>query len=489
MDSGKKPGVRGWILTVFVAFSLVGGGASAEGRFRPETGGALDLPEAMQVAASRNLPLMVRELEREQSRAGASQARVAYRPSLRVSVARRSETRADETEVVSDAHRASLGWASPWGTSLQVSASGSRIDSGGNAGGSHGASVGVSASQPLLRGAWLDGAYSGVRIADIDVEIARARFVRQLNDFLIQAESAYWELAFAQADLTIKTRSRDRAQKQFEDTQENIRRGILAPAEVYIVEENLVFFEGQLVRARESLALAQNRLGRLLNLRPGVELVASGSLDGESSIPGLKESTQRAMETSPELHIQHLQVRRAGVQLAFDENQVLPAVDLEASMALLGNDEDAGGAWGQSFEGSRPDWRVGVQVEVPLGWDVLGARVERAEMGKRGRLLGLKEAEVQVKHRIYDLLVSLKAQVERLALVQRRVGLARKKLEAEKERYQNGISNLDAVSRFQRDLDNTLVSEQRARVEVRISRSRLLSAQGELHKIYGLEVE
>ena len=109
----------------------------------------------------------------------------------------------------------------------------------------HDASLEISLKQPLLKNGWRTGAATPLKKAQLDVEQQKESFRLRINQLIVDIESAYWRLALAQADLIIKRRSQEIAQQQFEDTRENIRRGILAPSEIFVVEENLVRFQQQ----------------------------------------------------------------------------------------------------------------------------------------------------------------------------------------------------------------------------------------------------
>jgi outer membrane protein len=454
---------------------------------------ALSLREAQQVAATQNYQILIQRQQREEAALGARAARLPYTPVLSL----RAEGRegALVTNVGGAAQRrrsvnygGALGWSAPTGTALELSL-GASEQLAGAFGPPYASSLGLSVTQPLLRGAWEVGAYTPALEADVDAELQRALLRSSLNELLLQVEVAYWELAFAQADLAIKTRSRARAQQQYEDTRENIRRGILAEPEIYVVEENVVFFEGQLNQAGESLVLARSRLARLLQLPLGAPLVASDDLEGAlGPLPVEEEARAEALSLNPELVARRLEARRARLRLAFEERQAWPSLDVSATLALNGLDEDRAGSWAQVGGAAQPELRLGVVFSVPLGEEARRGRAEAAEAASARRVLALKDTEQRLEYAVRDLLTSLRAQEERLALTRRRVELARLKLEAEVERYKSGISNLDAVSRFQRDLDTALIGERRARVELLVARSRLLVAQGTLHERRGVEV-
>ncbi len=379
-------------------------------------------------------------------------------------------------------------WRTPYGSVAEVTASATEQLAGTLSG--HDATLLFALSQSLLDGGWRSGAFTQPALADVDAEIQRQLYLAALNSLLVDVEAAYWELAFADADLAIKTRSRDRAQVQFEATQENIRRGLLAEADIFVVEENLVFFESQLARARQARLTAQRRLARLLaaNTESPYTPADALAIDDRLQIPAGPDAVATAIERNPSLISETLRVRRAQIALAFEDNRALPQLDLRASLALNGLAGADDPTWAQVFAGERVDARAGVVFSVPLAWDPDRAAVDRASSDKRAALERLAETESEVRFSVADLLTALDTGHERLALARRLVKLAESKLSAEVDKYENGISTLNDVVRFQRDLDSSLIGARRIEVDLRVTRARLSAAMGTLHLEYGLEV-
>mgnify|MGYP001943518813 CR=1 FL=1 len=445
--------------------------------------------QALQMAAERNYGVMVERLATKAADENTALARLTYIPTLNINAsyfdnaaqnARPAQSGADLTGLVN--------WNTPWGMALTAGLT----SNGRFAGALNPASTALfmAASQSLLRGGFEAGAFTPALEADVQADVQRQRLRQTLNDLLVQVEAAYWELAFAQTNVEGRLRSLERARAQYEDTRENIDRGLLAEADIFIVEENVVLFEDQWVRAKESLKLARSRLAQLLQLGPGVWPQATDSLEQAlETPPSLMEASRVALQNNPAVRVQHLLARLANIRLSFNENQALPSLDLEASLRLNGQGEGFGEAYGESFAADQPDWRVGVVFEVPLWWSGNAARVARSELDVEQRLVDVKDIEQQVQFDIQERLINFDTLTRRLELAQKRLKLAQGKLDAQMERYRNGISTLDEVVRFQRDLDSALIAEQRVRVELLRARSLLLQAQGTLHDVYGVGVE
>ncbi|MBI5545717.1 MAG: TolC family protein [Deltaproteobacteria bacterium] len=226
---------------------------------------------AVRRAVSSNLVLLTKRLEMRRQHLLARAAWQPYSPSLILEADyRKAEADAFGREQVLS-YAAGVALKTPIGTTVGASVGMNQglapaSTTGAQSGYAADGEVSLNVTQPLLRGGWLQGAALPLREAELLDSIQRELFRDELNALIAEVDAAYWDLAVAEADLAIKTRSRDRARQQRDDTGENIRRGILAPGEIYVVEENVVFFEQELLRAEESLRTARRRMAELLAL-------------------------------------------------------------------------------------------------------------------------------------------------------------------------------------------------------------------------------
>ena len=458
----------------------------------------LDRRRAAQIAAERNLDLIIERLERDRSALASEAAWRPFVPELSVDFdyghRRGAATHAQgfdqeqgfegEAQVTM---RSTLGTSAALAVGHAVSSTHPDSDPFDPRQSPH---LTLTLTQPLLRDAGRVGAATDLLLAQVDAQAQRARFVRALNDVLVAVEEAYWALAFSQADVRIKTRSRDRAQQQVDETVENIRRGILAESERYIVEESLLLFEQSRIRAEEARAQAASRLARLLEMPPGQTLVALATLE-QADRPDHDPETavDLGIETSPTLQVARLEARRAEIQLAHHENQTLPALDLTASLGLRSDESSAVDAYRSLDPTTDRGLAVGLSFSIPLGGGADVARIERAQAATRQSRLRLDQLVTDLRFRIHDALRRLSAHAETLKLARKVVGMAKLKLDAEREKYRGGVSTLADVVRFQRELDTALIGERQAAVALNTAQSRLRAAQGVLHQDLGLSVE
>lgn len=444
--------------------------------------------EAVRLATERNLALLVERMQQQVAELEAREARRPYVPRVFLGPSYSTSpatfvrppqfTRAVDVE-------GGLRWSNRYGTDMAVTAAMTPWFDGFAP--LPLTSIEASLSQALLRDGWGNG--NLVDVADLDVELQRAAFLSALNDFLVQVERAYWELAYAEADVAIKQRSRDRAKQQYEDTKENIERGLIAPGDIFVVEENLVIFEEQLLRSRERLKLASLQLSRLLQLDASA-VRAADSLDSLPSPapPVAKRAVERALQESPRVEVERVALQQADERAKFDANQAQPTLDLNAAVALNGLDENRSQAWRETLSAEFPSVRVGLLFELPVLRGPDTARVERSELQLRQQQKRLEDARSEITYDVRAIVTRLATRVESLELAGRRVELAEKKLDAEQSKYQRGLSTLNDVVRFQRDVDTALIAERRARVDVITLKAELVAAQGVLHRSVDLEV-
>ncbi len=449
----------------------------------------LSLREAVQTGVAQNLDLMTERLRLDRQRRLERGVWAGYSPTvvLDADLVRLRSALDPQGRRTVHTHSAGIVWRTPVGTTL--SAEGVMVRGLAGDGTAHQGGLVFGVSQPLLRGGWMTGAALPLREADLQSALQRESFRFALNALMVDVETAYWDLALAAADVEIKQRSLERAVSQFEDTQENIRRGILAPSEIYVVEENVVFFRQEVVQSAENHARARRRLAELLQLHSDESIAVTDPLEGpELELPLEAQVLSVGMDLHPLIVAQRHRLALSEVRQRYAKNQSLPSLDLTGSLSLLGQDPRYGGALGAAVSDSSPEARVGLRFALPLDRGAERALVDGAILDSERERVEVANTERQVTFEIVNGLSELRTNVALLSLTEKQVELAELKLAAETEKYQSGLSTLVDVVRFQRDVDNAQIRLQRVRRQVRVGRVRLLAAQGDLHLRRGVEV-
>ncbi len=450
----------------------------------PATARVLPRLAAISQGVERNQRLLAERLERERARHAESGAWSPFSPTL---IAASSYRHTEDPNPTNDRldYALGAGWRSIVGTHVEATVG---ADQGLDAP-PHQPQVSVSLEQPLLKGGWLAGAGLPLTEAQLGARLQAEVYRGALDALIVQVDAAYWELALAQADLDIKTRSVRRAEEQYRDTRENIRRGILADAELHVVEENLVIFQQEHLRARERLFLARRGLAELLYLAPEEALAADDAFDVSGvTLPDAAEAVARALRENPDVCAQRVRVEQARARVRNQANQVLPSLALQSSLGLRSPDTDYAAAWSGLGTDPALDARVGLRLEVPLDRGAVGAGLDAAEAAERRAEAELAQAENRARFEVENALTSLTSALALSRSSARQVELAELKLAAQMDKYRNGLSTLNDVVRFQRELDEALIAARRVARDVRVGQARLLRAIGTLHVAVGVEV-
>jgi outer membrane protein TolC len=446
---------------------------------------------ALQTAAAGNLGVLTARLARDTAVYSASASRREFVPALVLTTTYDDTFDATDTapENVRRArsidYGAGVDWHAPSGTTVDLSVSQSHAVTGAE---DDDSAIGMSLTQPLLKDGWRAGAASEMRQEDLEAAIQRESFRSYLNDFLVEVDAAYWDLAFGQANIEITRRSLERAKSQYEDTKENIRRGLLPETDVYVVEENVVSFEQQLLAAEQDLTSASSRMAALLQQHPGSRYIAVDALDFDPVLPDAAEATREALEDHPSLAARRLSLEKAHVKLSYAKNQALPSLDLSASFSLNGVSGSAAEAWSEVSAADKPAFGVGLSFSMPLWLGPELANVHGGEAETKRQLLALKLEETRLAFAVRDALAQLETQKKKLVLAQRIYQLAEKKLEAEVEKYKNGVSRLPEVVRFQKELDSALLSFRAVQKQLLVNYAQLLRTEGRLDRDAGVAV-
>lgn len=341
-------------------------------------------------------------------------------------------------------------------------------------------------NQPLLRDFGTDINRRGILIARNTLGITREAFRSRLMDTAVSVEQAYLDLVYARRNVEVVKESLFLARDQSRITQIRIDVGASAPLDILQPRVQMATSEEQLIFAVAAVRDAEDRLRALLNLdrsewdRPIVPTdevtFAPVTLDVDTAVA-------RALELRPEMRQQDLTIETRRVQYLFARNQVLPRLDVGLSYNASGvagraleldpttgeptgnfNTTNYGRAVNQVFQNEFPTWSLGFSVAVPI--TNIGARAERRraeldlEREQMSRLNVEQIVALDVRQSARDVDTAGRSIIASRAARD----AAERNLEAERRRYENGMTTNFQVLQVQQQLADARVRELRALV-------------------------
>ena len=362
-----------------------------------------------------------------------------------------------------------------------------------------GSSVGLTVTQPLLRGFGMSLNRRFIRIAGDEQKIGNLLFRQQLIATVYGVIRLYTDYVALYQDLKVKQESVRSAEKLLADVQAQVEEGTLAPveqtranAQVFSTRQDLVNAQGLL---EEQEAILKNVLTREGNQNLEVRsahVIPTDILEipQQDEIRPIQDLTAQAMANRPDLAQARLQLDISKIGIEGSRSATRPEVDLVGIMqnnGLAGTlnplqptaDPSLTGGYGgvldQIFSRKYPTYGIGLQFNLPIHNRIAEADLARDEINlKRSQIL-VREFENQARLEVEDALIAMRrARASYDAATEARK-LQEQSLEVEQAKFEVGASTSFFVIQYESLLAqarSTEVAAQSAYVEARAALQR-----------------
>ncbi|HUM02340.1 MAG TPA: TolC family protein [Thermoanaerobaculia bacterium] len=341
-------------------------------------------------------------------------------------------------------------------------------------------SLTVGATQPLLKNFGSTVNTRFVVQANYGRDTSAWTFVSAVQTVVQLVENAYWDLVYARALLKSRQEALAIAKDLNRITQIKIDVGTLAPIDIVQTEVTVAQREQDIITAEGQIGDAEDRLRRILNVRTLPDwqrpIVTTDLPTMEPTAFSVEEGMKRALETRPEVRQNLIDIESKKLTLAFNQNQLKPQLDLSASYGYAGIGANYAGilpdgsegqlgygdAFSNLFNRDFPAWTVGLVFHLPIPNKTSKNNVAIASSDlelSRTNLVLLKQnlwLEVRTAARGVD------TALRTIAAAKKARELAERNLDAEKKKFENGMSTTFQVSSIQNDLTNARATELQA---------------------------
>jgi HAE1 family hydrophobic/amphiphilic exporter-1 len=336
-------------------------------------------------------------------------------------------------------------------------------------------------SQPLLRDRTIDGARQQLVIAKRNQEISELAFQQAVAQTVAVVKLAYWDLKSALANVALQQRSLDLAGELAAQNKARVDVGQLPPLDLVAAESEVALRREQLIVARAAAADAEDRLRRLI-IPPGDATVWRLRLEpvdeplAGAPPPDVDAAIRNVIAQRLDLQQARRQIENAATLVQYFDNQRLPDLRLEASYRPVGLGgtqlirdgfpgpvvdrvgTSFGSALGQVFTGDFPSWTLGLTLSYPLGRSYEEAGLARAELQRRQAEARVASLEIDAVEQVRIAARQIGSTAERIEATRAAAELAEQRLDAERKRFEVGMSTSFLVTQAQRDLVQAQVS-------------------------------
>jgi len=370
-------------------------------------------------------------------------------------------------------------------------------------------SLGLTVTQPLVRGFGLNLNRRYIRIAANEQRIASYLFENQLNYTVYGVIRLYTDFVALFEDVKVKQETVKAAEKLLADTQAQVTEGTLAPveltranAEVYSTRQDLInsrgLFDEQEAILRRVLTRDEDEQLR------GTHILPTDALDipAQDDVRPIQDLIADAMAARPDINHSRLQMENSLITLEGSRNATRPEVDL---VGTLQNNGLAGPATGyqlqQVFAGGYgsalpqvlahdyPTYAIGVQVTVPLRNRVAEADRARDEVLVKQTQVRYKQLQNLVALQIEDALIAMRRSRASYEAASQARKYQQESLEAEQARFEVGASTAFFVIQYESLLAQAESTEVAAKSSWLKARAALEFATGRLLRDNGVSLD
>jgi len=473
--------------------------------------GAVTLEQCIQLALENNLSLRITNYQPRLAALNLRGAYGAYDPrfslggtdSFRESKGRQNplEFTIPSSETDSFRHNIGLNGVTPFGTRYNIGLNSSETtgtDSRDFPFGSYGTGFGASITQPLLRGAWIDGTRMNIKLQKQQVENSSLTVIRQITQTVSSVELAYYALIASRENVKVAEETLALTEQNFSNQKRRAEVGTLAKSQLPQLEAELYSQKASLLSVQNMYADSVNTLKRLLTDDFGAvlatELLPVGELNPVQTVFSLNDSWDKALNQRPEILQSQISLENADIRLRYNKNQLYPQLDLRATYGLSGSDSavvkfmdktpfvESNASFNNAFRdvsrGDYPNYSIGLQFSIPIPNRSARASYETAQEQKEQAVLQHKELEQSIMVEIDRLIRDAEYRFEQITVSRQARLSSELALQNETKRYNEGAIENYQVLQAQRDLTNRRYSEINAKVQYLTALSRLAQAEG-----------
>jgi outer membrane protein TolC len=464
----------------------------------------LSLDQAIEVALRQNLGLIIQRYVREQRRLDILNALGIYdlRADATAAASRSDERSFDPFDPTSSENQRfdfGVTQLTPWGGDVSVGLDSSRNSAtfpqtpAGRVPTSYSGRLSFGYTQPLLRNFGRLATDRPVLLAQISNQSSRQEIERQATLTIQQVVNAYWDLVGAQEQLVVSQESLSLARELHDRNRIQVDVGTMAPLELVQSEAAIATREEGIISSQAAVGDAGDELRRLLNVPPGelwelpIQATTRPETDERPAID-LEEAIRTAYEERPEIRQQQLVIEQSQLNSRFFRNQRLPRLDLVVGYNSAGNQPQFGDVYSELFGLEFTGWSTQLNFLYPIQ-----NRSARAQSASADIELEISNTELE------DLRDTIRTQVRQAA---RRVDTAAKQieaarasvrfqersLEAERKRYENGMSTSFEITQIQEDLTFARQREVDARITFQTALTEFYRVTGRLLEQEGVEL-
>ena len=310
----------------------------------------------------------------------------------------------------------------------------------------------ISIRQPLLAG-FGPAARRNLSVAKKNYDAAKSRYEYAVLQVRASVEVLYWQLYTAERDYAVQQLIKEQAQALLNEAKTRAKAGLVGPnqvanAQVFLAEQELTLLDRQ-----EQLDQVSDQLASLIGKRPEAgyaRFVTTDEPPLEFPIEPVETIVEEALKKNYELHAAKSDVESIRAQARAAQWDRLPTLDFLGSLGgsglsgeprdvIFGSDTlrttlsgNLNDAISQVTKREFPNWSLGLQLTVPIGFRVRSGEYQRW----RAEVVRAEQRYLAAEHALEE---EVRANQRALLNGSERLEIAKKGVAAAQEQVRIGL--------------------------------------------------
>jgi outer membrane protein len=348
-------------------------------------------------------------------------------------------------------------------------------------------------NQPLLQGFGRLATERGILVARNTSDVGRQQFALQVISTIQQVENAYWNLVEAKDQLNVAEESLGLAKELHERNRIQVEVGTMAPLELVQSEAAIATREGTIIGAAAAVGNAEDVLRRLLNIPSGslweTPIEPTTKPETDRLAINVNEALQIAYDSRAELRSQDLQLALAKLNSEYFRNLLRPNLALQAQYGYNGAAPFFTDAFNQITGLSFNTWQISLILTYPIQNRSARAQSASANLDlDRFKLLYESEKTV-VSTEVRTAARGVETAAKQIDAARKSTEYQEKNLDAERKRYENGMSTSFNITTIQDQLTQARSVQVQAIVGYRTALTEYYRSIGKLPAQDGITID
>jgi outer membrane protein TolC len=459
----------------------------------------LSMDEAVALALEQNLDIQVERLNPQIQDLSIAQARANWTPVFSTTFQTNSSTTPSnsaiaggETQIVNDTTQNNFGvnQALPWfGGSYQLSWDASRATTTNifsNFDPVFRSGLDFTFVQPLLRNFRIDNTRQQLRVSTTNREISDIQLRETVSQTVRNVKNAYWNLVYSRFSLAVQEEALELAQESLRNNRTRVEVGTMAPIDIVEAEAEVARNEEAVILAEAAIEQAEDQL-RALIFDPAtpdfwnLEIETTEEPVLQTQPIDIDSAIQAALTRRTDLERTKKNLENNETDIDFFRNQTLPDLNLQFDYNLAGlggtrfargagfpgpiigtSETSFGNVLGQLFGNDFPAWTFSLTIGYPIGTSQAEASLAQARLQYTQAQTQMKSVELQIATQVRAVGRQVNTNLKRVEATRAARELSQRRLEAEQQKFEVGMSTSFLVFQAQRDLSQARDAELRA---------------------------